>query len=210
MAGAAKRHFCAGARRRPHHRVEESHRSEHRMWYAVRFLDPHALWIAIGGLFLITAWIRPLLARWLYALLFGGACLVNAWTATFHPDAYLGYAPLAMLDVYRDLVGALSAFQVGVLVMAVAVCQGFAAFGLAIGGPLARVALVGAAIFLVAIAPLGAGAAFPSTLLMALGALLLLRHRGHALEGGVIERTASAACAAAESPTRGWSRRRTG
>jgi hypothetical protein len=52
------------------------------------------------------------------------------------------------------------------------------AAGILVGGVPARIALAGAAVFLFAIAPLGVGSGFPSTVLMAIGCLRLSRTDG--------------------------------
>jgi hypothetical protein len=161
------------------------------MWYAAQYLAMQITAIVIGGLMLLAAWRRPLLGRFLYLALFTWACFMNFWTATMRPAVYLDYGPLAVLGVYREFIAGFFAQHAAALVMTVAGCQGLIAFGLAIGGPLARIGLVGAVCFLVAIAPLGVGSGFPSTLLMAAGAIVLLRRPG-ALEGGMLERAIGA------------------
>jgi hypothetical protein len=93
-----------------------------------------------------------------------------------------------VLGIYRDFILGFFAEHIQLLVMGVAACQALVAIGLAVGPPLARIGLVGAACFLVAIAPLGVGSGFPSTLLLAGGAILLWR-RPDALEGGLLVRT---------------------
>jgi hypothetical protein len=157
------------------------------MWYAAQFAAMQLTAILAGALMLLTAWRRPLLGRFLYLALFVWACGMNFWTAAVRPGAYLEYGPLAVLGAYRDFIDGFFAQHVAAFVMLVAACQGFIAFGLAVGGPLARIGLVGAVGFLLAIAPLGVGSGFPSTLLMAAGAIVLLR-RPDALEGGMLER----------------------
>jgi hypothetical protein len=157
------------------------------MWYTVRFAAPHIASIVVGALLLVAAWRRPLLARALYFALFTWAAFTNFWTATVRPHVYLEYASLAVLGVYRDFILGFFAEHIQLLVMSVAACQALVAFGLAVGRPFARIGLVGATCFLVAIAPLGVGSGFPSTLLLAGGAILLWR-RSDALEGGLLDR----------------------
>lgn len=156
------------------------------MWYAAQFVVPQLAAIVIGALMLLAAWRTPVLARVLYLALFAWACITNFWTVAQRPHVYVEYAPLAVLDVYRTFITGFFAQHTQPIVMAVAACQGLVAFGLAMGGLLARVALVGTAVFLVAIAPLGVGSGFPSTLLMAAGALVLLR-RPDALADGILQ-----------------------
>lgn len=161
------------------------------MWYLARFATPHLVAIAMGVLLLVAAWRRPVLARVLYFALFTWASVTNFWTATVRPEVYLEYAPLAVLEAYREFILGFFARHIALMVMSVAACQAVVAIGLAVGRPLARIGLVGAACFLVAIAPLGVGSGFPSTLLLAGGAVLLWRN-AEALDGGLLHRVVAA------------------
>jgi len=100
---------------------------------------------------------------------------MNSTTALRDPNVYLEYAALTFVPVYRDIIlGPFSAHAQG-YVVAIAIAQAFIAAGLLLGGRLARVAVWGAVVFLLAIAPFGVGSGFPCTLFFAFGMLVLLR-----------------------------------
>jgi murein DD-endopeptidase MepM/ murein hydrolase activator NlpD len=114
--------------------------------------------------------------RKLFVLLFAWAAAVNAWTAIMSPASYLGYAAFAMSDVYRWFI--LGFFGQHVTAIVVGIAVGQAGIAVALSGRnrrWQRVGLLAAIAFLLAIAPLGVGAAMPATVIMALGAGVLWR-----------------------------------
>lgn len=147
------------------------------MWYKSELLGIHAASVVFSLLLLVAAFRYPRIARAIFAALFAWACWLNWRTAMATPAAYLDYGDLAVLRLYRAFIREIFSVRVALIVGAMATCQGLIAAGLVIGRPLARPALLGAVVFLVAIAPLGVGSAFPSTLLLAAGALRLLFDR---------------------------------
>ncbi len=112
--------------------------------------------------------------RLLYVALFAWACSVNWQTAIERPRVYLEYADLAVVDLYREFIRGFFAAHIPAIVGTIATCQGLIAAALFAGGKPARVALVGAIVFLVMIAPLGVGSGFPATVIMAVGCVRLL------------------------------------
>jgi hypothetical protein len=147
------------------------------MAFRVEWLFPHLVSIAIAILMALAAWKRPSLGRGLFAVLFLWASLVNGRLAIRDPAAYLEYANLTESPVYRGIIEGPFARHITGYVMVIALGQLCIAIGMLLRGLLTRTACVGAIIFLVAIAPLGIGAAFPATLIMAGGAAVLLRAR---------------------------------
>jgi hypothetical protein len=144
------------------------------MFYRSEFAVLHLGALGLSLLLLISAWRRPRVGRLLYVALFAWACAVNWYTVLERPLVYLDYAP-AVLESYSYFIRSWFADHVTLLVGAIATSQGLIALSLVVGGTWARLGTVGAIIFLVAIAPLGVGSGFPSTLVLAGGALLLLR-----------------------------------
>jgi hypothetical protein len=94
--------------------------------------------------------------------------------ALWHPTAYLEYARWAVGPYRRFILGPFSR-HTGLFVGAVAVGQLAIAGLLATRGRAGALGLAGAIVFLLAIAPLGQGAAFPFSLVAAAAAALLLR-----------------------------------
>lgn len=144
------------------------------MLYDRTWAIPHAISLLIACLYLLMAISRPLLARKFYAGLFSYATLVNASVAFYAPQTYVGNARYALLDVYRNFIEGWFSEHVGLVVGIISFAQLMITVGLVAGGWAARVALVGAIMFFVAIAPLGVASAFPSSLIWAAGAFVLL------------------------------------
>jgi hypothetical protein len=123
---------------------------------------------------LAVSWRWRALGRIAFVALFAWAAQVNFRTAFAAPEVYLEYAPLAWSPWYRDFILGPFARHITPIVATIAVGQAAIAVGVSLAGRAARLALIGAVVFLVAIAPLGIGSGFPATVIMALAALKLL------------------------------------
>jgi hypothetical protein len=121
------------------------------------------------------SWKYSNLARVLYSALFGWACYLNISTALSTPEYYLEYSQVALLDFYVSFINGYFAGHIAAIVIAIAVYQLAIAISMWFKGWIFKTGCIGAIIFLIAIAPLGIGSAFPCTLIMAAGLLLLLR-----------------------------------
>lgn len=148
------------------------------MLYDPAWAIPHLVSLLLALAFAVAAVKRPMLARRLYAGLFLYATLVNAAVAFFVPHTYLGNARYALLEGYRSFILGWFSEHVGLVVGAISLGQALVAAGLIRGGAWARVALAGAIVFFLAIAPLGVASAFPASLIWAFGAAWLLFHPG--------------------------------
>ncbi len=111
----------------------------------------------------------------IYALLFTVAGIVNFYFALHKPQVYLEYANLNPVLLYKNIIEGFFTQHTKLIVSLIAVFQLAIDFGLATQNGLKKYAAAGAILFLIAIAPLGGGSAFPSTLIMAAGAWILLR-----------------------------------
>lgn len=116
---------------------------------------------------------RPI-ARLFFVLLFLFAAQFNFRLALTHPEDYLSFAPLAYLEWYREFILGYFARHTAVIVAAIAVGQVFIGVLVLLSGRMLKLGLIGAMVFLIAVAPLGTGAGFPATLILAWGAALLL------------------------------------
>lgn len=145
------------------------------MTFRVEWLYVHMLAIAFSIVMAVAAWKRPNVGRGLFAALFLWAGLFNAQTAIQRPAEYLGYATLTESPAYRAIIEGPFARHITTYVLLIAVGQLCIGVGMLLRGTLTRVACIGAIAFLLAIAPLGIGSGFPSTLIMAGGAAVLLR-----------------------------------
>jgi hypothetical protein len=136
-------------------------------------IGPYIASNAFGVLAIICAWFWRRPTRALFAALFLAASLVNGWTALAQPRVYLTFSAGAM-GWYRDFINGPFSQNPALFVLAIAAGQLAVGICLGVGGRLLRWGVLGGVVFLVAIAPLGfTGSAFPSTVLMACGLLLL-------------------------------------
>jgi hypothetical protein len=145
------------------------------MFWSADYVVEHLSALVLAAGLLVAARVWPRVGRVFYIALFAWACIVNWQTALERPAVYLEYGDLAVLDRYREFIRGFFAAHIPAIVFTIATCQGLIAAGLFVGGRPARLALAGATVFLVMIAPLGVGSGFPSSLIMAAGCLSLLR-----------------------------------
>lgn len=137
---------------------------------------PYAITNAGMLLLAFICWRWKGAGRILFVLLFLGAAGVNAVTALYRPADYLAFAYTTWVEAYRAFILGFFGRHVAVLVSLIAAGQFAIAILLAGKGWLVRAGLAGAMVFFAAIAPLGIGSAFPSTLIAAYAAVLLWPH----------------------------------
>jgi hypothetical protein len=130
---------------------------------------------AVAILLLVMAWKWPRAARLMFLLLFAWASWFNWQTVSFTPQVYLDYAELTFSDWYQQFIRGWFSRHIKLVVGFIATCQGLIALAMLLRGWLFKAGTIAGIIFLLAIAPLGVGAAFPCTLNMAVAMLLLLR-----------------------------------
>jgi hypothetical protein len=137
--------------------------------YLVPFVVSNAVAVAL----LVVAYLWPKVARWLFVGIFIAAGLFNIYTAITQPEVYLMYGELALLRFYRDFIN--GAFSQYTMLFILAIALGQLAVGVLLSrpDPLLRLGVLGACIFLAAIAPLGVGSAFPFSLI-AIAALTVM------------------------------------
>ena len=141
--------------------------------YLVAYLISNAIALA----FLAMAFRRPAWVRWGSVLIFGWATFTNTRIALTHPLDYQGFAPLAWLAIYRDFITGWFREHTALLLLPIAAGQGVLTLLFALRSPRAhRLAATGACLFLLAIAPLGVGSAFPFSLTYGAALLVMLRH----------------------------------
>jgi len=121
---------------------------------------------------LISIWYkRP--GNMLLAIMFLAGAVINAWQAIYEPDRYNIYALIAALPVYEYLISSVFLEHIKFYILLLMVFQ------LVIGVSLLynkRWALLVAAIYLLAMAPLGAGSSFPCTVLLAAACIIIYAH----------------------------------
>jgi hypothetical protein len=115
--------------------------------------------------------------RYLFGVIFLLAAAVNAWMGIFQPSAYLDYGKLTFLTIYKAFIYGFFAENTTLLVLLVALGQLAISIGMFLNKKLLAPAIAGAAIFLLAIVPLGVGSAFPASLFLVGGLWLLARRQ---------------------------------
>jgi len=145
------------------------------------FNDPQVITIAYTGsnivalLMLLASWKLPSVARLLYALLFLWACWANTNTALYAPQLYIDYASFAFLPFYRDFIQGFFSQHITMFVIIIALCQFLIGVSMLLKGVIFRIGAIGGIVFLISIAPLGVGSAFPASVVMAAGLFVLIR-----------------------------------
>lgn len=137
------------------------------------WIIPYASTQAGMALLALVCWRWKGAGRALFVLLFLGAAIVNAVTASARPSDYLSFADSAWSETYREFILGFFSRHIPVIVGLIAAGQFAIALLVAGRGRAVRLGLAGAMVFLIAIAPLGIGSAFPGTLVAALAAALL-------------------------------------
>lgn len=148
--------------------------------YLVMYLGANAVALGILGL---ACW-RPRWARWLWVAIFVWAAVVNTRTVLGTPYVYLVYGALTPSDLYRSFIYGPFSHIIQPMVLSIAAGQLMVAMLLAGGARARRLGAVGAAVFLLAIAPLGVGSGFPFSL-FAVASLVVIDRRlsGRTLPG---------------------------
>jgi hypothetical protein len=129
----------------------------------------------VALLLLLSAWKKPKFARLLFFLLFAGGSLVNTRTALLNPQVYQVFAETAWFGFYREFITGFFAAHTTPIILAIAAGQLGVGLGMLGSGWFFRLGCIGGMLFLLAIAPLGLGSAFPFSLIAGAGFWLLYR-----------------------------------
>jgi len=126
---------------------------------------------------LYAAWKNHRILRLMFFILFAWASWTNWTEAIKTPQFYLDYADLTFFGFYYDFIHGWFSHHITLAVGFIAICQAFISISMFLKGRILKTGAIGAIIFLLAIAPLGVGAAFPCTLIMAVAMSSLLREK---------------------------------
>jgi hypothetical protein len=143
------------------------------------WLIPYIISNIVFALSIIAAIKRPMWTRIFFAAFFLWAAYFNSTTAIQSPEIYLTYATLDALPVYRRFINGFFRERITVIVFTIAAGQFLIALGLILNKTWVRLACIGGIIFGLAIAPLGVGSGFPSTVCMAIAFFILLKKKDH-------------------------------
>ncbi len=140
------------------------------------FFIPFIVSNSIAVVLLILACWRPIITRWSFVAIFVWAAFVNGITSLAHPEVYRDYAPLALIAIYREFIRGFFWNHVAWFVFPIAVAQLAIAVLLTRNGIWMRLGTFGMCTFLLAIAPLGVGSAFPFSLIAIAAAVVMMRN----------------------------------
>lgn len=138
-----------------------------------QLLLPYMLSLVIAFGYAGMVWKWPGVARFVLGISFVFASFFNLWWALHSPGVYVqAYGPHAV-PLYREFIyGAFSRHTTG-FVISIALGQ-FVSGALTFAPlPWRRIGYVGAIVFLLAVSPLGVGAGFPSSVILAVAVGLL-------------------------------------
>lgn len=130
---------------------------------------------AVALLLLWSAWKRPRISRLMFFLLFAWASWTNWTEAQRNPQFYIEYADLSFLSIYKQFIYGWFSHHIREAVSLIAICQALIAVSMLLKGWILRIGAIGAIVFLLAIAPLGVGAAFPFSVIASVALYLILR-----------------------------------
>lgn len=133
---------------------------------------PYVVTHAVTFLMIFICYKWPKAGKVAWGIIFILAGIFNIFTVIRDPEAYLSYRDHAV-DFYKFFIdGVFRSFTI-FIVSLIGTGQILVGIFLLRKGKLFSLGILGGIVFLVAIAPLGIGSAFPSTLLMALSLVLL-------------------------------------
>lgn len=136
---------------------------------------------------LIGSYRWPTITRVFFFLLFGFAAFINIRNALETPWVYQGFEEYA-IPLYRRFILGLFDTYTTPIVISIAIGQVLIAFSMFLKGDWFRMGCLGGLVFCLAIAPLGLGSAFPSTLLMAMAFYQLYRRESKPIRKRVSNR----------------------
>lgn len=140
--------------------------------YLVMYVSANLIALAI----LALAYWRPAAARWVWVAIFLWAASVNTITVAREPWVYLAYGALTPSALYREFIDGWFSAHIQPFILAIAAGQLTIAILLSRSGDARWLGIVGASVFLLAIAPLGVGSGFPFSLI-AIASLLVMEWR---------------------------------
>lgn len=149
-----------------------------------QFIGPYVISNVLGVFLFFAAIQWPRIARALFVTLFLGAGLVNMYLALTKPRLYVtGFGPVAVFGIYRTFIYGFFSSHTALIVLFIAIGQLALASLLALEDRPLLFGVLGAVLFLVAIAPLGLGSGFPATISMAIAVVLMHRNLHRPLTG---------------------------
>jgi hypothetical protein len=134
----------------------------------------------VGLVLLEMGYWFPRVARWAWIGIFVWAACVNTFTVATEPWVYLAYGGLTPSVWYREFINGWFSQHIPAFVGSIAIGQLAIAILLSRDKRARRLGVIGAVVFLLAIAPLGVGSGFPFSV-SAIASLVLMDQRLRAL-----------------------------
>jgi hypothetical protein len=144
-----------------------------------KYIAPYIITNVFFILCIAAAIWKPIYCRVFLVLVFLSASVINTINAFTHPESYLIFGELSFHNFYSDFIYGSFAEHIKLYILIISAGQMLIAAGLVLKRHYTGIACLGGIIFGFAIAPLGIGSAFPSTVFMAIAFLILLRNYRH-------------------------------
>lgn len=139
------------------------------------YLIPYLISQGVSIAILLAAWKNTRLARLLFSIMFLYAGFYNLTLGFRKPDEYLGFAELA-IPIYRDFINGWFSRHNHIVIPVIASGQLAIGVSMVLQGIWVKLACLGAIAFLLSIAPLMVGSAFPFSLTVSAAAILIWRN----------------------------------
>ncbi len=143
-----------------------------------QYFIPWTISQVVSLLILYVSWKKPVWARYIFAVLFFGAGIFNLFTGLKTPEAYLMYSETA-IGLYREFITGWFSAHIRIVIPLIATGQLLIGLFMVMGRRWLDLGCLGIIIFLMAIAPLGVGSAFPFSITVSVAAYLVYRHNLH-------------------------------
>jgi len=140
-----------------------------------QYIVPYIISQVVSVIIIIVAWKRTRWARWLFAFLFFWASATNMYYGITDPNIYQQYAHMA-IPVYRDFINGWFSQHNQIIIPLIAIGQFCIAIGMLLKGSWVKLSCIGAIIFLLSIAPLLVGSAFPFSITVSIAAFLIYKN----------------------------------
>ena len=136
------------------------------------YLWPYIISQVVSLIILVVAWKRTRWARLLFFILFLWASCTNTYLGLTDPDSYLDNARFA-IPLYQDFINGWFSHYNHIVIPLIAAGQFLIAMGMMLRGWWVSLACIGSMIFLIGIAPLMVGSAFPFPITVGIAAWLI-------------------------------------
>ena len=137
------------------------------------FILPYIVSNLFALLLLLVSCRTPRISRVLYFVIFCWASFTNANEVLNNPGQYLDYAEFTFIPFYKKFIDGIFSSYTQEIVLFIAGCQMAIGLSMLQKGWIYKLGALGGMIFFLAIAPLGIGAAFPATIVGAIGLYMI-------------------------------------